>query len=228
MLPVVTYTYLQVRKPYIVLNSETYISLRIQELETCKKIGYEFYCEELFVVSHKTQHSCESAIYFDLGADVIKENCEFQYYFNKTDVKPTVLDGRHEIILANWSNTKYDICNDNCNFPIKIPSHLYVLLKRTVLCYCGIEAENNFLLESIATCPGKQSALTMYYTVNTAFMYYFESLTDHLEIHISQNWTTQEQVFPISLQTSEFDSKLLKAPKTLKDLVHQHKQKGKY
>ena len=73
-------TYLQVRKPYIVLNSETYISLTIQELETCKKIGYEFYCEELFIVRHKTQHSCESVIYFDLGADVIKENCECQYY----------------------------------------------------------------------------------------------------------------------------------------------------
>ena len=62
-----SYTYLQVRKPYIVLNSETYISLRMQELETCKKIGYEFYCEELFVVRHKTQHNCEGAIYLDLG-----------------------------------------------------------------------------------------------------------------------------------------------------------------
>ena len=50
----------------------------------------------------------------------------------------------------------------------------------------------------------------MYYTNNTAFMHYFGSLTENLEIHISQNWTTQEQVFPISLQTSEFDSKLLK------------------
>ena len=28
------------------------------------------------------------------------------------------------------------------------------------------------------------------------------------------------------MQTSEFDSQLLKVPKTLKDLVHQHKQKG--
>ena len=36
------------RKPYIALNSVTYISLRQQELRTCKRIGYEFYCEELF------------------------------------------------------------------------------------------------------------------------------------------------------------------------------------
>ena len=64
----------------------------------------------------------------------------------------------------------------------------------------------------------------MYNTVNMAFMHYFNSLTENLDIQISQNWTTQEQVFPISLQTSEFDSKLLKVPKTMKDLVHQHKE----
>ena len=80
-------------------------------------------------------------------------------------------------------------------------------------------------MESIAACLGKQSALTMYYTGNMAFMHYFDSLTENVDIQISQNWTTQEQVFPILLQTSEFDSKLLKAPKTMKDLVHLHKEK---
>ena len=50
-----SYTYLKIDKPYIALNSETYISLRTQELATCKKKGYEFYCEELFVVKHKTK-----------------------------------------------------------------------------------------------------------------------------------------------------------------------------
>ena len=41
-----------------------------------------------------------------------------------------------------------------------------------------------------------------------------------------KSWTTQEHVLPISLQTAQFDSKLLKAPETLKDLVLQYKQKG--
>ena len=45
---------LQPRKPYIALNSETYIALRQQELRTFKRIGYKFYCEECFVVKHKT------------------------------------------------------------------------------------------------------------------------------------------------------------------------------
>ena len=58
-----SYMHLQVKKPYIALNSETYISLRHQELRSCKRIGCEFYCEELFVVKHKSSYSCESAIY---------------------------------------------------------------------------------------------------------------------------------------------------------------------
>ena len=85
-----SYTHLQVTKPYIALNSETYISLRIHELEACKKIGYEFYCEELFVVKHRLKHNCKSAIYFDSNTEIIKENCDFQYFYNKTDVKPTI------------------------------------------------------------------------------------------------------------------------------------------
>ena len=34
-----SYTHLQIHRPYIALNSETYISLRQQELRMCKKIG---------------------------------------------------------------------------------------------------------------------------------------------------------------------------------------------
>ena len=47
-----SYTHLKVKKPYLTLNSETYISLTHQELRSCKKIGNEFYCEELFDFLH--------------------------------------------------------------------------------------------------------------------------------------------------------------------------------
>ena len=99
-----SYMHLLVRKPYISLNSETYISLRQQELRSCRKIGYGFYCEELFVVKHKSSYSFESAIYFNLTTDIIKNNCNFDFYFNKTDMTPTVLDGGDEIVLAIWPN----------------------------------------------------------------------------------------------------------------------------
>ena len=75
--------HLQIDMPYIVLSSETYISLRHKELRTCKNIGYEFYSDKLFVVKHKSKYSCESAFYFSLGPKINKENCNFVYFLTK-------------------------------------------------------------------------------------------------------------------------------------------------
>ena len=38
-----SYTHLQIKKPYIALNSEMYISLRQQELRSFQRIGYLIY-----------------------------------------------------------------------------------------------------------------------------------------------------------------------------------------
>ena len=72
-------------------------------MRNCKNIGYVFYFEELFAVKHRPKYGCESAIYFNLDPNVIKENCNFNYYFNNSHSKPAGLDGENEIILANWA-----------------------------------------------------------------------------------------------------------------------------
>ena len=115
-------THLHVNKSYIALNSETYIALTQQELRSCKKIGNEFYCEELFVVKHKSSYRCKSAIYFNLTTYIIRKNCNFDFYYHKPDITPAVLDGGDEIVLANWPNDKHIIHNVNNDIPVKIPS----------------------------------------------------------------------------------------------------------
>ena len=120
-----SYTELKIEKPYIALNK---IMLCTQELKMCKKIGYEYYCKELFVVKSKTRYCCASTIYFNLELDVIRANCEFQYYYNKTDIKHTILDGGFKIILANWPKYRKIMCSHNSNIPINIPGHPYILM----------------------------------------------------------------------------------------------------
>ena len=65
-----SYTQLRIDKPYIALNDETHISLRSQELNTCKRIGYEYFCEELFVLKSKHKFSCASAVYINLNNEM--------------------------------------------------------------------------------------------------------------------------------------------------------------
>ena len=157
-----------------------------------------------------------------MDSKTIRDNCKFSFYYNKTDITPTVLDDGNEITLANLPNDKYIICTINNDIPIKIPSHPYVLVNRCVLCNCGIEAENHFLLESLAACQGSISKLSMYFTVNSAFVKYlehFSNLTESFDFPIIKNKTTFKQTLPISLNVSKFNSNLLTAPIYLKYFI---------
>ena len=212
-----SYTWIGIDKPYIALNPDTYISIRMEELRTCKKIGYEYYCEEIFLVKSKAKYSWTSALYFQFDRQTIKENCIFDYYYNKTD----------EIVLVNWPSFRRIVCSTCNNIPIEIPSYPYVLLNRTVLCNCIIEAESNFLLESIAACDPERDDvdLEMYFVANTAFLNYFDELINTLDIPASHNITRQEHILSILLESDDFDDELLSVPKTLRDLVERYKQK---
>ena len=218
-----SYTHLRIKKAYIALNSETYISLRQQGLRSCKKIGHEFYCEEFFVVKHKSSYSCKSAIYFNLTTDIIQNNCDFDFYFNKTDVTPTVLDGGDEIVLANWPHDKHIICNINNDIPIRIPSHPYVLVNRSVLCNYRIEADSHHLLECLAACDNKVTKLIMYFTINLVFTNYLDmipNLTDSSPI--IKDRTKYEDPLPLNLSAPYFDNSLRYRLNKLKDYMNNY------
>ena len=96
-----------------------------------------------------------------------------------------------------------------------------------VLCNCIIEAESNFLLESIAACDPERDDvdLEMYFMANTAFLNYFDELIITLDIPFFHNITRKEHILPISLESNDFDEELLSAPKTLRELVDKYKQR---
>ena len=118
----------------------------------CKKIGYKYYCKELFVIKSKSRYRQTGLI------------------------------------------TERLCVSHNNNIPINIPGHPYVLMNQSILCNCNIEAESNFLLESLAACEGPETKtdLEMHFTINLAFVNYFNDIIEELGIPISQNWTTQE------------------------------------
>ena len=114
------------------------------------------------------------------------------------------------------------------NIPIDIPSHPYVLLDRSILCNCNIEAETNFLLKLLAACgENEKPDLEMYFTVNLAFVDYLDQLKETIDMLVIRNWTNQEQILPIALTSFEINSSLLQAPKMLKEYVNQYREKRK-
>ena len=90
-------------------------------------------------------------------------------------------------------------------------------MNQSILYICDIEAESNFLLESLAACegPDAKTDLEMHFTVNLAFVNYFEDILEELGKQISLNWTTHVQILPISLETIEISPNLINVSKTL-------------
>ena len=76
-------------------------------------------------------------------------------------------------------NTLYVTFNND--IPVKMPSHPYVLVNRSILCNCGIEVDNHHLLELLAACIEKLTQLTMYFTINLAFTNYLDLLPNLME-----------------------------------------------
>ena len=133
-------------------------------------------------------------------------------------IKINVLDGGFQIILVNWPNYRKIMCLHNNNIPINIPGHSYVLMNQSILCNCDIEAGSNFLLESLAACesPETKTDLEIQFTVNLAFVNYFDDMIEELGIPISPKQTYQEQILPLSLETFEINANLINAPKHCK------------
>ena len=86
---------------------------------------------------------------------------------------------------------------------------------------------SNFLLESLAACEGSETKtnLEMHFTLNLAFVNYFGNMMEELGIPVSQNWTTHEQILPLSLETFDINPNFLNALKKLRDLAIQYRNK---
>ena len=159
-----SYSEVKYSKPYLAINDDYYIQLRIQELCMCKKLRHTYYCEELFLVKHKSKHSCESAIFYNLTADVVYSVCQFDYFYNTT-VPPSILDGGSNILLANMLSHKRLICTEGFPAAQPLPSHPYVLVNRSILCNFHLQTGLNYLFKSLGSCDSGATP-TMYFTVN--------------------------------------------------------------
>ena len=182
-----------------------------------------FIAKNYLLLNIKSSYSCESAIYFNLSTDIIRNNCNFDFYYNKTNVTPTVLDGGDDIILANWPNDKHIFCNVNNDIPVKIPSHPYVLANRSILCNCCIEADSHHLLESLGACDSKQSKLIMYFTINLAFSHYLElmpNMTEHQTLN--RDKMLREQPLPVYINILHYDTTLTDRTTKLKEFIHNY------
>ena len=139
-----SYSQVRIEKSYIAAGTNYYIQLRIFEFLMCKSIRHIYYCEELFLIRHKSRHSC--AIFYNLGPATITKNCKFDYYYNTT-VPPVILDGGRDVLLANFHGARSLKCSSvNGGLAKLAPEHTYAVVNREFLCDCQLDLEHASVL----------------------------------------------------------------------------------
>ena len=193
-----SYSEMPISKPYIASNKAYYIQLVLPELVMCKKIRHTYYCEELFLVKHKTRHSCESAIFYNLPREIILQNCDFKYYYNIT-VLPSVLDGGTHLVLANMLNEKRLICSYDQGLAKPLPTSPYTSVSRNILCHCHLQIGLIYLLKTIAACNASETPV-LDFTANLAFMDYFATFWNTTPVKVPSISPLNSTLFPVYLE----------------------------
>ena len=166
----------------------------------CKSIRYIYYCEELFVVKHKSKHSCASAIFYELGPQQVIKNCRLDYMYNAT-VPPVILDGERNVLLANFYGPRSLKCTSiNGGLAKPAPVHTYAGVHREFLCGCQLDSENASVLRQLGSCTKERSSkLVMQFHVNIAFCEPFRKRSLQIAEQVQPQFTDHRQTFDIRL-----------------------------
>ena len=195
-----SYSQVRIQKDYIAAGMDYYIQIRMTEMLMCKSIGYIYYCEELFVVKHKSKHSCASAIFYELGPSQVIKNCKFDYMYNET-VPTVILDGGKDILLANFQGPISLKCTSvNGGLAKPAPEHTYAIVDREFLCDCQLDLEHASVLRQLSSCNRERSSkLVMQFHVNIAFWELLRERSPQTAELVQSKFTDHRQIFEVKL-----------------------------
>ena len=194
-----SYSQVRIEKSYIAAGTDNYFQLRISELLMCKHIRHIYYCEELFVIKHKSRHSCVSTIFYNLGPATITKNCKFDYYYNTT-VPPVILDGGRDVLLVNFHGPRSLKCSSvNGGLAKPAPESTYAMVNREFLCDCQLDLEHASVLRQLSSCSKSSSSkMHMKFTINLDFWEMFKKRSPNSASNIQPQYTEQVETFSVN------------------------------
>ena len=141
-----------------------------------------------------------SAIFYNLGPKTITQNCKFDYYYNTT-VPPVILDGRRDVLLANFHGPRSLNCSSiNGGLSKSAPEIIYAVVNRELLCDCQLDLEHASVLRQLSSCANSSSSkMHMKFTINLAFWELFKKRSPNSASNIQPQYVEEEQVFSVDL-----------------------------
>ena len=139
------YTFINNSYPYMALNEHNYIPLTETQLRMCDKMGSTYYCQNSYVLRQRTQHTCESAIYYKMDAKTITKHCQAKFAAN-VEFTPKVLDAGETMVLFNLPRPWILLCGQEKQ-PTEIDFATYKVVDRKEFCECSLTADRFSLMK---------------------------------------------------------------------------------
>ena len=174
------YTQVKPTAELLAMSSDTNIALQIKDLKRCHKIGPLILCEQVMLIRHHTEHTCESAIYHELTPEEIKYHCkENLVYWKNLKPPPTVFDAGENLLLAHLPEPWRVQCKHTDQVLSTMESSPYCVIEKSDLCGCSITAGSVFVQDNIVYCKENPDAnIQLWYPVNMMAMLY--QYLDHI------------------------------------------------
>ena len=175
------YTFINNLYPYMAINQENYIPLDERQLRLCNKMGATYYCEISYVLWHRSEHTCELAIYYRTDPKTIMKHCRAMFT-SRQNFPPKVLDAGETMIPFNLPRPWILVCGKHKR-PCEIQIATYKILNRTELCECSLTAGTFSLDETLVQCTPEicsqaDGVFRMSYAINKIIFDYLQVNND--------------------------------------------------
>ena len=175
------YTFINNSYPYMALNEHNYIPLTETQLRMCDKMGSTYYCQNSYVLRQRTQHTCESAIYYKMDAKMITKHCQAKFAAN-VEFTPKVLDVGETMVLFNLPRPWILLCGHEKQ-PTEINFATYKVVDRKEFCECSLTAGSFQLDETLVKCTPEINSeadgrFKSYFAINKIIFDYLQAEKD--------------------------------------------------
>ena len=175
------YTFINNSYPYMALNEHNYIPLTETQLRMCDKMGPTYYCQNSYVLRQRTQHTCESAIYYKMDAKTITKHCQAKFAAN-VEFTPKVLDAGETMVLFNLPRPWILLCSQEKQ-PTEIDFATYKVVDRKEFCECSLTAGSFQLDETLVKCTPEINSeadgrFKSYFAINKIIFDYLQAEKD--------------------------------------------------
>ena len=147
----------------------------------CDKMGSIYYCQNWYLLRKRTQHTCESAIYYKMDAETITKHCQEKFAAN-VEFTPKVLDAGETMVLFNLPRPWILVCGKEKQFT-EIQFATYKVVDRKEFCECSLTAGSFQLDETLVKCTPEINSeadgrFKSYFAINKIIFDYLQAEKD--------------------------------------------------